>query len=417
MNKRLIRLFLALTVASAMLISCKKREEPAPPVSNIIQITKSFEWYAFTSDNFIPINKIQNAPTAIAKPWTECTRVTSMALSAPADESCPKGYALVNRLGVIEFDGRRTNLYADVAMFRGRTASAITLYNNTPVFSLYRSTFFNADINKRPFLSSTHQADVSISDGGNGDDPFLVQFDTVGHISFPIVAVHNIDLEELFALNALGAGKAVNSHAEITDHIYCDGVFKCTAKLLSEDEERVAFSYFSLKPKVDLLTITPQTAQDLLTVTPIAQSDYREAARYADFNTAPERVRELLKDFPSTTSFSLELHGAGSPILKRYTQGSSSALTSFSATALMSDTFAIALFLDGTIFFKGALWGGHFLNSGRTVAMRLPKLPAGFVYSSLVISGGTLYAGWEENHFYKCAKSGFIAVHLDELFD
>ena len=55
----------------------------------------------------------------------------------------------------------------------------------------------------------------------------------------------------------------------------------------------------------------------------------------------------------------------------------------------------------------------HILRGGSPVAIRLPKLEQGYVYSDFVISGTTLYAAWEQTDFYKTNRSGFLSVDLD----
>ena len=53
------------------------------------------------------------------------------------------------------------------------------------------------------------------------------------------------------------------------------------------------------------------------------------------------------------------------------------------------------------------------MATGMPVAIRLPKLPVGFVYSDFVISGSTLYVAWEESSFYETGRAGFLQVNLD----
>ena len=55
------------------------------------------------------------------------------------------------------------------------------------------------------------------------------------------------------------------------------------------------------------------------------------------------------------------------------------------------------------------------LNGGKTVALKLPKLLAGYVYSGFTVSGSSLYAAWEETSFFKTGRSGFICVDLDAV--
>jgi hypothetical protein len=85
------------------------------------------------------------------------------------------------------------------------------------------------------------------------------------------------------------------------------------------------------------------------------------------------------------------------------------------AQALLADTYACAMFSDGTTYISGALFGRHILKAGNTCAFRLPKLPSGYEYSVFAISGTTMYAAWEETSFYKTGRSGFISADLDRI--
>ena len=67
------------------------------------------------------------------------------------------------------------------------------------------------------------------------------------------------------------------------------------------------------------------------------------------------------------------------------------------------------------MYISGALFDRHILNNGKTCALRLPRLPAGYEYASCTISGTTMYAAWEETAFYKVGRSGFIRVNLDKI--
>ena len=87
--------------------------------------------------------------------------------------------------------------------------------------------------------------------------------------------------------------------------------------------------------------------------------------------------------------------------------------TELNANAIISQSWSAALFEDGTLYIEGALPGKHILRSGKPVAIRLPKLDEGYVYSDFVISGTTLYAAWEQTDFYKVTRSGFLSVDLD----
>lgn len=407
-----------IALSLSLLSGCaKKTLEPFTESLDIKEISSgSFSWFAFNQDNFIRIPKIQSAPTVLQKPWTEAIRIATMALQKPTASETPKAYAVVNRLGMIEFSDDKANLYVDINLFSTRTAVGLVFIDKTPVFSMFKNSLFNESVNSdSPFLSISKKAIDNYQEKdaaaniydytSSKNNPFLVQFDLEQHICFPIVNTNNI------ALNNMG------SPYQITDFSFDGDKFFCSAKKVDEKKDRVQFAYFTLIPKIPLLTITPETAEKSISIESIEQGVYRASFQYNDFNTAPQRLKDLLSSLPETASFSLDLYTAGGPSPRHYVAGGggNSSLVSFRGTAQLCDTYVAVMFLDGTLFFKGSLYDGHLLNGGRTFAIRLPKLPAGFVYSSFIITGRTLYAAWEENYFYKSARSGFIKVNLSDV--
>lgn len=85
------------------------------------------------------------------------------------------------------------------------------------------------------------------------------------------------------------------------------------------------------------------------------------------------------------------------------------------ANAIIAESWTAVLFQDGTLYLDGALYNKSILNKGNPLALRLPKLPAGYTYNEFVISGTSLYASWEETSFFKTGRSGFIQINLDSL--
>ncbi len=72
------------------------------------------------------------------------------------------------------------------------------------------------------------------------------------------------------------------------------------------------------------------------------------------------------------------------------------------------------MFSDGTTYLTRSLLSGNTFED-TVIALRLPRLPAGFVYGETAVYGSTLYVAWEETDFYKTGRSGFIAVNLTEI--
>ena len=122
----------------------------------------------------------------------------------------------------------------------------------------------------------------------------------------------------------------------------------------------------------------------------------------------------MLAGFSSTVPFVLEVKSAGgASSIKYQNELPASTETELNAKAIISQSWSAALFEDGTLFIEGALPGKHILRGGKPVAIRLPKLDQGYIYSDFVISGTSLYAAWEESDFYKIKRSGFLSVDLD----
>jgi hypothetical protein len=141
---------------------------------------------------------------------------------------------------------------------------------------------------------------------------------------------------------------------------------------------------------------------------------FRECKRQIDYKSAPDRIKKLLAGFDTKLPFEITVKNAGGFSPRTYENTVSNINEKeLHATAILSQSWSAALFEDGTLFLEGALPGRHILRSGMPVAIRLPKLPTGYVYSDFVISGTTLYAAWEESAFYKTGRSGFLQVNLD----
>lgn len=371
-----------------VVVSCAKKQ--IPPATEVPVQADSFSWYAFSGGSFQKISRLSDAPSVPAKPWTEAVRISSLATSfSDGRGGVPKGYALVNRLGILVFDGDNADLFSDTAIFSGKTARNLVFYGNTPLFMVYRSSFFNE------------------SDGSprKNSSPFLIQFDPEQRISYPVLSAGNLGFDDGY---------------EITDFIWDGSVWTCSAKA-SEDAKTV-FSYVSFQPEIPLLSVTPENASASVFVEKSSAEKFRGAQKTSDFSKAPKRLKDLLQTLPKDAVFSVTCCNAGGHSPRTFISAPAETISSgaplsgvLSAAAVLSDTWGCVLFEDGTVFLNGALYGRAVLNGGKTVAMRLPKIPAGFVYSGFSISGSSFYASWEETSFFKTARSGFIRVDLDAV--
>lgn len=388
---------LALFSLSVTCISCKKKGPEQKLAEEIKPIKSDHKWYYFDDSNILPVDKPQNVPVKQFIPWTEAVRISS------ANNSSSASYAIVNRLGILCFNGDRFSLEKDISLFSERTAQNLVFFNDTPIFSVYKSAFFNNTI-----LQPSYSEDDSLH-------YFLVQFDGKTKISYPLINSTNLtDIR----------------NTEVVDYIWDGKTFTCCLKSLGK--EKTDFSYVRWSPVVPILSLSPVNASENIIKTATDVKSFRDAKAQIAYAAAPERIKKMLAGFSDTIPFSLEVKTAGGYSTRKYlnqintksavgTQGVGSSTSNvgtqgvqeLKASAILAESWSAVLFEDGTFFIEGALPGKHILRGGKTVAIRLPKLPPQFVYSDFVISGTSLYAAWEESAFFKTSRSGFLSVDLD----
>lgn len=390
--KRFFYVVLLSVLCTLAFTACSKKEKKtASTSSEILQIKPdgaSHKWYYFTQDGFAAVDKPRNAPFAGSVPYTEALRISCAgnAVNSGSDSS-NRAFALVNRLGVLCFQGSQMSIAKDISVFADRTASNLVFINDKPVFSVYKSAFFNDTIDSIAYKNNAQE------------HLFLIQFDDDSKICYPLLNCSNLTQEP---------------DSEVTDY-YWDGTdWFCSLKRIAGADGRTTFSYVKFRPTASLLSVSPVSASELIRVSTSSSSEFRSAMSVKEYSKAPERIRKMLEGFSSTVPFILEVRSAGgnSPRVYENLTGDS-AQQELKAKAIISQSWSAALFEDGTLFIEGALQGKHILRGGKPVAVRLPKLDKGYVYSDFVISGTMLYAAWEETDFYKINRSGFISVDLD----
>lgn len=385
-NKNILILILALCFVFFTTGCSGKKDTTVEQKVDFVEVPEvNHFWYYFTENDFVQTEKPQYAPVVVKKAWTEAVRISSANSFGVSENENSKGLAIVNRLGVICFENENVILCRDDILFKDRTAGNLGFWNETPIFSVYKSSFFNDTV-----LNPVYKNDDSLHF-------FLVQFDENAKISYPLVNSNNL---------------VGNLNCEVTDFTWNGEEWICSVKTV--DGAKTSFSYVKWKPLVPLLSVTPAKASEEISVVEVSADEFRKSKEIMDYDYAPERIKKMLKGFSDNTAFYLEVKSAGGNSVRKYYNQCAASTEELYARAVIDQSWSCVLFEDGTLFIEGALPGKHILRGGKSVAIRLPKLPAGFLYSEFVISGTTLYAAWEESSFYEVGRSGFIKINLDK---
>ena len=391
MNKCFLVAIIALNLFCMLLSGCKKKDK-AIQNQDIVQIgtqKTDHAWYYFTQDGFAQVDNPRNAPLGGSFPYTEAVRISSANNGITQPDGTVKAYALANRLGVICFEDENISVAKDVNVFTNRTAGNLVFIDGTPLFSVYKSAFFNDTISSAAYKndSSAHL--------------FLVQFDDSSKISYPVINSTNL---------------TEKTNAEVTDFFWDGNDWFCSIKSVADNADgKTEFSYVKFRPATPIVSISPVSAADLITVRESSVDEFRQAMSVKTYAQAPERIRSMLSGFDKTIPFIIEVKTAGGSSPRVFeNEAPGSFEQELNAKAIISQSWSAALFEDGTLYIEGALPGKHILRGGKPVAIRLPKLDRGYVYSDFVISGTTLYAAWEQTDFYKVTRSGFLSVNLNE---
>ncbi|MCQ2591473.1 MAG: hypothetical protein MJ188_01705 [Treponema sp.] len=387
MKKIILTCFL-LGITLALFVACKKNQNTEYVPEIVVENTKSnHQWFYFTESGVEPIDLPQKVPNRAFQPWTETIRISS-ANSASSEEytqNSGKAFAVVNRLGMLCFEKDNFYLAQDVMLFSNRTAENLVFFNDTPLFSVYKSSFFNPSIQDPNYKDDEMQHN------------FLVQFDSAARISYPLVNSTNLTKEPF---------------TEVVDYTWDGENWLCSLKSIYNG--KVNFFYLNWHPNTPILSISPWIAEENITISESDVDTFRASKALIDYSLAPERIKKMLTGFSSKVPFILEIKSVGGASSRQYENHiENTQEMELKAKAIIAESWSSVLFEDGTLFIEGALPGKHILRGGKTIAIRLPKLPDNFVYSDFVISGTTLYAAWEETRFYETARSGFLSVDLD----
>ena len=365
------------------IFACKKTKSIDEKKLSEFPQKETHSWYSFSNGEIKSIASPEAAPLQMQKPWTEAVRISSFASALGNGKTAPNAYALVNRTGIIKFSENEFSLYKDDSVFANRSAGNLFFENDVPVFSLFKSDFFNEDFYQNE----------------NEIHHFLVSFDADTNVAFPLITCDNLGLD---------------ANEEVTDFIWDGQSFICAVK--KTGKEKNEFSYLSVQSKVPLLSVANENAKKNLFIKDVSSDAYRSQVLPKNFSDAPKRLQDLLFSLDKEVPIFVSLQNAGGVSARNFsTQKEADGSDVLQASAIIADTYACALFEDGTVFLQGALFENHVINSNKVFAFRLPLLPAGFSYTSFAISGNAMYAAWEENDFYKTTRAGFLSIDLAEL--
>ncbi len=379
-NIRVVGLCIAL-----LCVSCSNKETKGIPIQTIQEHEKNHAWYYFTDSTFLPIDRPQNVPVNIERPWTEAVRISSSA----TEPKTKTAYAVVNRLGILEMTKDKMELYGDNTLFPLNTADALVFSDGTPVFYLYKSTFFNQDMLSLPQFTSTEDTTLP-----QLSRPFLIEFNTQSKTMYPLVSYDNIHL---------------TNEDQITGLFWNGKTWVCSAKHMSN--EGVAFSYFKWEPLVPLTELSPALNKDSVIFYNSSAQEYRSVNTPSLFEKAPQEIRTLLSSIPKSYSFYLTVKDAdGTSPKSYYHEGTDEKTANAFAATKGACGFTIALFPDGTTYVSYEQNGKEKIS-----AFRLPLLPQGCSYGDFSLAENTLYVAWEESNFYKTGRAGFLSVDLADV--
>lgn len=360
------------------LFSCTEKNKTT---ATELPTVKIHNWYYFSTEGFQKIDLPQNAPEVYEKPWTESVRITSAAslVNLENKNSEFSAFALVNKKGLLCFNDDKIELYCDNSIFLPDTADSLVFSNGKPVFYLYRSSFFNSDLNQTTIHSTR---------------PFLVEFAPDSKLFYPIVSYSNLNLKD---------------EDQITGYFWDGKTWACSAKKTLKNG--VEFSYFCWQPLVPLTEASPALGQEVFVFNSLTENGYKKMILPKLFEESPEELKSLLASIPKEFSFYISWKNPSGISPENYSHiGTSDNFLSAHAGFSTGKKYITAVFSDGTTYIKKS-------SENSIKAFRLPLLPKGFSYGEIAVSGDTLYIAWEESSFFKTARAGFISVNLKEIIN
>ncbi|MCM1321790.1 MAG: hypothetical protein NC041_09920 [Bacteroides sp.] len=404
--------FFCLCLLLCMLhVSCNKKTDADEIPPQLPAEKPAVQWFCFHNGAVKKIQSPSDSPETRILPWTEAVRISS------AVQTSGGAYFIVNRLGLMLCGGGTDiELKPDPLLFGGKTADTLMLIGNIPVFHLYSNAFFSEN---SALFSESEQIDGAFG----AEESF---YDAASNAASQIIlASYRIDSGLYFPV-LTKSDLGILPNAEAISLVYANRDWLFSVK--TAYKQKTDFSYIKLHTYQPLTDIPPANAQPPFSVMTISQKEYREQKEPTSFENAPPRLHALLSRLPQDFPFTAECRYADPAFIrygttKVFTRGGNPADENSedeaaiqTCSAVLAETYSVAVFPDGTLFFSGAL-PNKYSGTSSTVpaAFRLPKLPPSFSYGVIGAAGNTLYAAWEESSFYKTGRAGFIAVDLEKI--
>jgi hypothetical protein len=374
--------------------SCKKDEVQGSDASGGTDETpagnaegvRTHVWFAFTGDGFEGVAFPSLAKKIDFSPWTEAVRVCDAAMLG--NGSSRGAFFLVNGLGMLTFSG-------DGSIKLARDAS---YFSNSTVDSLFIASDAPGQNGGRGFPVFHHYINAIFNSADTPRETVVIRFDPDAQVFYPVLLKREIKLDIKDEVSAVS---------------YNGKEWLCQIRLDGDSAQaRTDYRAYSF-----LESLSAPGVQKNIVERAITQDEFRNSLQSESFaESAPERLKNLLPAIPPDIQFFLECRFQDLSAPKRFSQESENPdAVGISGYAVVADTYVIALFEDGTVYFQGALTGYPSYRNNEVTVFKLPALGDGFSYGVCTVSGGKLFAAWEEKRFYVTARSGFVQVNLDSL--
>lgn len=375
-------LMLILLSATLFLTGCSKKPQEAVDETGAVEDqlkNQTHHWYYFNRDGFEEVQVPRLAQKPAVKPWTEAARISSAAASET------QAFFTANRRGILIVNEEGDiSLKTDARFFPEETIGSLFLDEGNPVFHVYRNKIFNTE-------DSVH--DVAM--------PFLAEYNLTTDIFYPVLYRDDFGLSDTQEVTSI----TVNS-----DELYL---------AIKDSGKKTTFDYYKVViPSTYTETASSARVRTLDGVL-VTQDDFLKASSPAAFSKAPERLKALLASIPASVKYSISLQTTGSestPVtyLHGFTAETVDEVIT-DAYAMAGDSWIVALFPDGTVYFQGSLPDQYMVADGKPLCFSMPVLPKGYIWTVFAISGNIMTAGWEEAGIYKTGTAGFITVDLSKV--